>query len=82
LISILGLVGVAAADTDGVEAAGDDEEGAGVTTGVRDDIEAFRLTSGPVLAGRVPKDLMPSDLIDWANALGRREWVCTDVAGD
>jgi hypothetical protein len=43
-MSILGLARVAAADTGGVEAAGDDEEGAGVTTGDRDDIEAFPLT--------------------------------------
>ena len=43
-MSILGLAGGAAADTDGVEAAGEDEEVAGVITGDRDDIEAFPLT--------------------------------------
>jgi len=43
-MSILGLAGAAAADTDGVEAAEDDEEAAGGITGDLEDIEAFPLT--------------------------------------
>jgi len=43
-MSILGLAGVAAAETGGVEAAEDDEEAAGGITGDLEDIEAFPLT--------------------------------------